>query len=94
MQVEITFVSNRYCTTYAALQALGGGINPDLMALEDKDVSVANLFDYSRQLGHGSNTNISWIWRQTAVGAQAEDDNWLEEGACIIQCFSQSLTSE
>jgi hypothetical protein len=93
VQMEIAFVANRYRTTYTALQALGGDINPELMALVDEDVSVANVFDYPRQLGRGSNTNISWIWRQTAVGAQAQDDNWLEEGKFIIQHSFQSLTS-
>ncbi|KIM27650.1 hypothetical protein M408DRAFT_24310 [Serendipita vermifera MAFF 305830] len=79
VQGEITFVAERYKTTYAALQTLGENINPELMPLEDSDISAANVFNYSRQLQRGSNTTVSWIWRQTAVGAQAQDDNWLEE---------------
>jgi hypothetical protein len=85
VQAEILFVATRYRTTYIALQVLGGDINPELMALVDEDVSIANVFDYPQHLGRGSNTNISWIWCQTAVGAQAQDDNWLEEGEFITQ---------
>jgi len=81
VQGEIAFIAMRYRTTYAALGALGEDINADLMPLADGDISAANVFEYSRQLQRGSNSvNISWIWRQTAIGPQVQNDNWLEEG--------------
>lgn len=89
---EIDFVAMRYNAAYTALEALGGNINPELMRLEPEDVSAANVFDYTRQLGRGANTKTSWIWRQTAVGAQAQDDNWLEESECISSVRFRLLT--
>jgi hypothetical protein len=92
VKLEIDFVAMRYNAAYTALEALGGNINPELMRLDPEDISVANVFEYTRQLGRGANTKISWIWRQTAVGAQAQDDNWLEESECIISAHIQLLT--
>lgn len=79
LQAEIKFVAGRYRAAYAALQSLGGDINPELAALADEDISAAKIFEYTRQLGRGYNNTLSWIWRQTGFGAQAGDDNWLEE---------------
>jgi hypothetical protein len=79
--VEIVFVAGRYRTAYAALHNLGGNINRELAGLTEEDISVAGIFEYTQQLGRGYNTTVSWIWRQTALVAQAQDDNWLDEGS-------------
>jgi hypothetical protein len=86
LQGEIGFVANRYRTVYAALHNLGGNINHQLTALTEEDISVAGIFEYTQQLGRGYDTTISWIWRQTALIEQAQDDNWLDEGS-FIACY-------
>ena len=87
VQDEITFIANRYRKNYRSLGALGHGVNPELSELTEAHISAANVFNYTRELGRGSVPNISWIWRQTAVGPQAQDDNWLEEGKQMISFY-------
>ncbi|CCA75643.1 hypothetical protein PIIN_09634 [Serendipita indica DSM 11827] len=76
---DINFNTGRYRATFAALEVLGGARNPELKPLLPADVSAANVFRYTQELGRGFNVNISWIWRRTAVGTHANDDNWLDE---------------
>jgi hypothetical protein len=87
LQAEIMFVANRYRRAYEALHDLGGNINRELATLTEEDVSIAGIFEYTRQLGRGYNTAVSWIWGQTALVAQAQDDNWLDEGLLeLVTC--------
>jgi hypothetical protein len=86
LQAEITFIANRYRRAYEALHDLGGDINRELATLTEGDVSIAGIFEYTQQLGRGYNTTVSWIWRQTALIEQAQDDNWLDEGS-FIACY-------
>jgi hypothetical protein len=87
VRAEIKFVASRYRTTYDALRSLGGVLNTELKDLNDNDISATNVFNYSRELGRGANIHVSWIWRQSAIGTQARDDNWLEEGVFIVCHF-------
>jgi hypothetical protein len=89
LQAEIMFIADRYRTAYAALHDLGGNINRELARLTEEDISVAGIFEYTQQLGRGYNTSISWIWRQTALIAQVQDDNWLDEGS-FMACYLDS----
>lgn len=89
---EITMIGKRYMTTYNALLALGGTINPKLRKLDREDISAKNVFEYSRQLGRGSDTAISWIWRQMPVGDEVEKDSWLEEGT-ILRFLDRGMNS-
>ncbi|KAG8820531.1 hypothetical protein FRC17_010124, partial [Serendipita sp. 399] len=79
VRVETRFNSDRYRTAYQALVLLGGDIHRELMPLRVEDVSAANVFRYTRELGRGFNTTTSWIWRQTQIGEEAQDDSWLQE---------------
>ena len=79
-QAEIKFIADRYRRAYDALHALGGNINRELARLTEEDVSIAGIFEYTQQLGRGYNNTVSWIWRQTALITQAQNDNWLDEG--------------
>jgi hypothetical protein len=83
LQAEITFIADRYRRAYEALHDLGGNVNQELATLTEEDVSIAGIFEYTQQLGRGYDTTISWIWRQTALIEQAQDDNWLDEGLFI-----------
>lgn len=77
---EMKIITARYCATYTALESLGCGIHTSLRKLEGSDVSAKNVFTYTRQLGRGSDTSVSWIWRHTRIGNGMQDENWLEEG--------------
>lgn len=90
---EIQTIAKRYNATYDALNALGGKVNPKLQHLKKEDLSAKDVFEYSRQLGRGSATTISWIWRQIPLGGEVESDSWLEEGMFTLNSMQRPTLS-
>jgi hypothetical protein len=86
VQEDIEAIAARYRVAYIALERLGmGNAQKEFQPLNRSDITTANVFDRERQLGRGFNTqDISWIWRMRDIGPEAQDDNWLTEGANFL----------
>jgi hypothetical protein len=80
---EVRGIVSRYRASYSALVRLGlGEGKSDLQVLNDSDLSTANVFEENRRLGRGFDIrDVSWIWRMPNIGLEAQDNNWLSEGA-------------
>lgn len=77
---EIRRIVKRYQTNYRALEALGALPHPTLQELKDGDATATNVFNITERIGRGTDTNVSWIWRQVPIGEDVQSDSWLEEG--------------
>lgn len=94
---DIRSAAIRYRAAYSALTKLGLGEQSDFQILTPQDISIAQVFSPNRPLGRGYDIqDISWIWRMRGVGAETQDDNWLDEGmreTIFIPLVDSSISS-